>query len=84
VAAFSSFLSFAVGAFIPVLPYLLGATSVWPALALSMAALFLCGALVSRITARSWWYSGLRQFILGAAAAGITYVFGSLVDAGLG
>jgi len=84
VAAFSSFLAFAVGAFVPVLPYLLGASSVWPSLALSMAGLFLCGAVVSRVTARSWWYSGLRQFVLGAAAAGITYVFGSLVDAGLG
>src|SRR4029453_14511931 len=84
VAAFSSFLAFALGAFVPVLPYLLGASSVWPSLALSVAGLFLCGAVVSRVTARSWWYSGLRQFVLGAAAAGITYVFGSLVHAGLG
>ncbi len=83
VAAIASFLSFAVGAFVPVLPYVLGATSVWPSLVLAMVALFLCGALVSRITARTWWYSGLRQFVLGAAAAGLTYVFGDLVGAGL-
>jgi vacuolar iron transporter family protein len=83
VAAIASFLSFAVGAFVPVLPYVLGATSVWPSLVLAMVALFLCGALVSRITARTWWYSGLRQFVLGAAAAGLTYVFGDLVGASL-
>jgi VIT1/CCC1 family predicted Fe2+/Mn2+ transporter len=82
-AAISSFLSFAIGAFVPVLPYVLGATSVWPSLVLAMAALFLCGAVVSRITARTWWYTGLRQLVLGGAAAGITYVFGSLVGAGL-
>ena len=48
VAAVSSFLSFAVGALIPVLPYLLGADTLWPALVISLLALFACGALVSR------------------------------------
>ncbi|MCI0688283.1 MAG: VIT1/CCC1 transporter family protein [Sporichthyaceae bacterium] len=83
VAAVSSFLSFAVGALLPVLPYLLGATSLWPALIVALLGLFGCGALVSRITARSWWYSGLRQLLLGAASAGLTYLIGSAVGAGL-
>lgn len=82
-AAVSSFCSFAVGAALPVLPYVLGATSLWPALIIAFAGLFGCGALVSRITARSWWYSGLRQLLLGAAAAGLTYLIGSAVGAGL-
>ncbi|MFE0689994.1 VIT1/CCC1 transporter family protein [Streptomyces sp. JH002] len=80
VAALSSFGSFAVGALLPVLPYLLGGTSFWPGLLLALAGLFLCGAVVSRVTARSWWFSGLRQLLLGAAAAGLTYGIGALLD----
>ena len=60
-AAGSSFASFAVGAFLPVLPYLFGATSMMPALVLTLAGLFLCGAFVTRLTPRPWWYGGLRQ-----------------------
>jgi len=41
--------------------------------------LFIAGALVSRVTARSWWYGGLRQLILGGAAAAITFGVGSLI-----
>jgi VIT1/CCC1 family predicted Fe2+/Mn2+ transporter len=85
VAAGSSFVAFAVGAAIPVLPYLLGAGSLVPGLLVTLLALFLCGAVVTQVTSRSWWYGGLRQMLLGAAAAGLTYAFGSLVGgAGLG
>jgi VIT1/CCC1 family predicted Fe2+/Mn2+ transporter len=84
VAAVSSFLSFAVGAFVPLLPYLLGADSLWPAMVLSLLGLFGCGAVVSRVTTRSWWYGGTRQLLLGAAAAALTYFIGDLVGAGLG
>jgi vacuolar iron transporter family protein len=84
VAAGSSFVSFAVGALLPVLPYVLGATSLWPALVISLVALFACGAIVSAVTTRSWWYGGLRQLILGGAAAGLTYVIGDLVGAVIG
>jgi VIT1/CCC1 family predicted Fe2+/Mn2+ transporter len=78
-AAGSSFLSFAIGACLPVLPYLLGATNLWPAALLAAVGLFTAGALVSRVTARSWWYGGLRQLILGGAAAAITFAVGSLI-----
>lgn len=85
VAAVSSFLAFAVGALIPVLPYLLGADSLVPGLLFTLVALFLCGAVVTQVTSRSWWYGGSRQMVLGATAAGLTYVFGSLVGGtGLG
>jgi vacuolar iron transporter family protein len=78
-AAVSSFLAFAVGAAIPVLPYLLGSGTLLPGLLVTLLALFICGAVVTNVTSRSWWYGGLRQMLLGAAAAGLTYLFGSLV-----
>jgi VIT1/CCC1 family predicted Fe2+/Mn2+ transporter len=84
IAAASSFICFAAGAFVPLAPYLLGAGNVLPSLILSLTALFVCGAVVSRVTSRSWWYSGLRQLLLGTAAAGLTYFVGTLVGPGIG
>ena len=78
------FVSFAVGAVLPLLPYLLGAGTILPALVVSLLALFGCGALVSRVTTRSWWYSGLRQLVLGAAAAGVTFLIGAAVGTAIG
>ncbi|HET9382231.1 MAG TPA: VIT1/CCC1 transporter family protein [Streptomyces sp.] len=78
VAAVSSFGSFALGALLPVLPYLLGASALWPAVLLALAGLFLCGAVVAKVTTRTWWYSGLRQLALGGAAAGVTYALGAM------
>jgi VIT1/CCC1 family predicted Fe2+/Mn2+ transporter len=83
-AAVSSFLSFAVGAFIPVLPYLLGAETLLPGLVATLVALFACGAIVTQVTNRSWWYGGLRQMLLGGVAAGLTYAVGAAVGANLG
>lgn len=82
-AAVSSFFAFALGAILPVLPYLFGAASIVPALLIALIGLFGAGALVSLVTERPWWFSGLRQLVLGAAAAGLTYGFGTLVGAGL-
>jgi VIT1/CCC1 family predicted Fe2+/Mn2+ transporter len=80
-AAVSSFASFAIGAVLPVLPYLLGAGSLWPAAIVAAVGLFTAGAVVSRVTVRSWWFSGLRQLLLGGAAAAVTYGVGSLIGA---
>jgi VIT1/CCC1 family predicted Fe2+/Mn2+ transporter len=80
-AAFSSFVCFAVGALIPLLPYVLGARVLWPALLAGGLGLFVAGALVARFTHRPWWVSGLRQLVLGAAAAGVTYGIGHLIGA---
>ena len=68
-AAVSSFLAFAVGAFVPVLPYLFGANTLVPGLVVTLLALFSCGALVTQVTSRSWWFGGLRQMVLGSVAA---------------
>jgi VIT1/CCC1 family predicted Fe2+/Mn2+ transporter len=84
VAAASSFLSFGIGALLPVLPYLLGASSLLPALVITLIALFGCGAVVTQVTNRSWLYGGTRQMLLGAVAAGLTYAVGAAVGANLG
>ncbi|GAA2617687.1 VIT1/CCC1 transporter family protein [Dactylosporangium fulvum] len=77
-AAISSFVCFSIGALVPLLPYLLGASSLTLPLAAGGAGLFVAGALVARFTRRSWWWAGLRQLLLGAAAAGATYLIGRL------
>jgi VIT1/CCC1 family predicted Fe2+/Mn2+ transporter len=83
-AAASSFLAFALGAFVPLVPLLLGFESVWPIVVPSLIGLFACGALVTNLTSRSWWYGGVRQLVLGGAAAAVTYLIGNLVGATLG
>jgi VIT1/CCC1 family predicted Fe2+/Mn2+ transporter len=84
VAAVSSFVSFALGAALPVLPYLLGVDTLVPSLVVSLLALFACGAVVSRVTTRSWWYGGLRQLLLGGLAAALTFAIGDLVGTSVG
>ena len=79
VAAFSSFVCFSIGAALPLLPYFMGFTNLWLALASGGVGLFVAGVLVSRFTRRAWWSSGLRQLTLGALAAGATYLIGSLI-----
>jgi VIT1/CCC1 family predicted Fe2+/Mn2+ transporter len=81
-AAISSFICFAVGALIPLLPYVLGVHVLWPSLLAGGVGLFLAGALVARFTGRSWWASGTRQLLLGGLAAGATYVIGALIGGG--
>jgi VIT1/CCC1 family predicted Fe2+/Mn2+ transporter len=82
-AAASSFAAFSVGALVPLLPYLLGASSLAVAVVLALVALFATGALVSRFTARTALYSGGRQLLLGGAATAATYLIGSAVGTGL-
>jgi VIT1/CCC1 family predicted Fe2+/Mn2+ transporter len=79
IAAGSSFLSFAAGAALPLVPYLLGVTSLWVSAVVSCVALFAAGALVSVVTARSWWSSGLRQLVVGMVAAALTFGLGNLI-----
>jgi VIT1/CCC1 family predicted Fe2+/Mn2+ transporter len=83
-AAGSSFVAFALGAVIPLLPYIFGAQTLAAAAVLSVIGLFVAGALVSRVTARSWWFSGLRQLFVGVLAAVVTFGVGSLVGTSLG
>ena len=80
-ASIGSFFSFAVGAFIPLLPFILlsSGTALLVSIVLTSLALFGVGAAVSLLTGRSALYSGARQLGIGAAAAAITYLVGSLI-----
>ncbi|OGO57330.1 MAG: hypothetical protein A2V85_15680 [Chloroflexi bacterium RBG_16_72_14] len=84
-AATGSFLAFAVGAVIPVIPYLFGGGSAvfLASLGVSLVALFVVGAAVSLLTGRSLLYSGFRQLGIGAAAAAVTYAVGSVIGVGV-
>ncbi|MCF6474580.1 hypothetical protein FAF44_40290 [Nonomuraea sp. MG754425] len=82
-AAASSFGAFAVGALVPLAPFLFGASGIMVALVLSVVALFGFGAAVAAMTARPWWLGGLRQLALGVGAATVTYGLGHLLGVSL-
>lgn len=82
-AAFSSFGCFAVGALIPLLPYLFGSPHLWLALAVGGVGLAVAGLLAARFTGRPWWFGAGRQVLLGAAAAGATYLIGAAIGVGV-
>jgi vacuolar iron transporter family protein len=83
VAAFSSLLTFSIGAVFPLLPYLFGLSLLWVALVSGGIGLMAAGMLSSRFTPRPWWYAGLRQLLFGAVAAGVTYAIGLLIGVGV-
>lgn len=83
VAAGSSFLFFTLGALLPLIPLFLGFGSVWAVAIVAALGLFGSGAIVARLTTRSAWFGGMRQLLLGLAAAAATYGFGALVGGGL-
>jgi vacuolar iron transporter family protein len=80
-AAAGSFVAFAVGAAIPVIPFLVtaGMPAVVTSLALSLVALFVVGAGVSLLTGRGVLFSGLRQLAIGLGAAIVTFAIGSVI-----
>jgi VIT1/CCC1 family predicted Fe2+/Mn2+ transporter len=83
-AAVGSFLSFTLGAAIPLVPYLVasGGVAFGSSLALSLTALALLGYLISRLTRRGPLYSALRQVLLGGVAAAVTFAVGALIGVG--
>jgi vacuolar iron transporter family protein len=78
-AAAGSLVSFAVGAVIPLIPYLAGGGSLVIPLILAALAAIVGGGAVSRLTDRPFWRGAARQLILGAAAAALTFGIGHLV-----
>jgi vacuolar iron transporter family protein len=84
-AAAVSFCLFAVGAIIPVIPFLLlsGQMAIVSSVVLSGLALFGFGAFSTVFTGRSVWFAGLRQLILGLLAAGLTFYVGHLLGVSL-
>jgi len=84
VAAGASLLTFAVGALIPLLPYLAGLDSLGWSLGLTALALLGGGAMVGRITGRPAVRAGLRQLLLGGLAVAVTFGVGSLIGGAVG
>ena len=85
-AAITSFFLFAIGAIIPVFPFIFtnGFTAVIISLILSLFGLFGIGAGVSLTSGSPLWKSGGRQVILGLLAAGITFGLGKLIGTAIG
>jgi VIT1/CCC1 family predicted Fe2+/Mn2+ transporter len=78
-AAAASLVTFAAGALIPLIPYLAGLNSLALALGLAALAAFLGGGLVAKLTDRPFFRGAFRQLLLGAVAAGLTYLIGHAV-----
>ncbi len=80
-AAGGSFVAFGIGALVPVAPYIVtgGSWAFAASIGLSIVALFAVGGGVSLLTGRSVLFSGTRQVAIGAAAAAVTYVVGSVI-----
>lgn len=85
-AAIASFLLFSFGAMIPVLPFAFGTGfgTIAVSLLLSIAGLFLIGAGITLTTGTPLLKSGVRQIIMGLAAAAVTFGLGRLVGGRLG
>jgi len=85
-AAGGSFVAFAIGAVIPVIPFVFGGGTavLLVSLGLSLVALFVVGAGVSLLTGRGLIFSGFRQLGIGLAAALVTFAIGSIIGVSTG
>jgi VIT1/CCC1 family predicted Fe2+/Mn2+ transporter len=83
--AISSFLSFAAGALVPLLPFfaLSGERALLVSIGFTALALFGVGAVISLFTGRSALRDGLRMLAIGAAAGALTYAIGKLLGVSL-
>ena len=77
-AAIASFAAFALGAVIPLAPFLMmrGSAALATSIVATGVALYAVGAAISLFTGRSAWRSGLRMLVIGTAAGAITYAIG--------
>lgn len=84
-AAIGSFLAFTLGALVPLVPYLLvsGTPAFFGSLLASLAALFLLGLSISRLTRRAPLRTAVRQLLLGGIAAAVTFAVGALIGVGV-
>ncbi len=80
-AAVYSFIMFAIGAVIPVIPFMVtnGMQAILISVSVSAAGLFLIGAAITLFTGKNVWFSGFRQVVFGLAAAAITFGIGKLI-----
>lgn len=84
-AAVTSFVLFAAGAIIPVIPFFMfeGYTAIGLSAILSAGGLFLIGSAITLFTGKSIWFSGFRQVLFGLIAAAITFGIGKLIGVSL-
>jgi len=77
---------FVLGAAFPLAPFLflVGLPAVLTSSALSVTALFATGALLTRLTRRSPFTSGLRMLVIGGGAGVLGYLVGSLLGVAVG
>lgn len=85
-ASIASFLMFAFGAAVPLVPFIFGegTSPLVVSAVLSIIVLFIVGAGISVLTGKSPLLSGLRQVAVGAAASIVTYAVGSLFNVAVG
>ncbi|MGH9002542.1 MAG: VIT1/CCC1 transporter family protein [Acidimicrobiia bacterium] len=85
-AAVSSFVAFASGAALPVIPFIVtsGGAALMGASVLAGIALFAVGSTISLLTNRPLLRSGLRQLLIGALTAAGTYLVGLSFDVVIG
>lgn len=83
-AAAASFVTFALGALLPLLPWFFtdGGTAIWVSVALALVGSLAIGIGLAAFTGRSPLRTAMRQLIVGAIAAGVPYVIGNAVGAG--
>jgi VIT1/CCC1 family predicted Fe2+/Mn2+ transporter len=85
-AAIFSFLAFAAGAMLPLIPFFLGlplSRAVTAAAIIAGVALFGVGAALSLFTGRNAWLGGLRMVAIGGGAGIVTWLIGSLLGAAI-
>jgi VIT1/CCC1 family predicted Fe2+/Mn2+ transporter len=84
-AAIASFVAFAVGAFVPLVPWLItsGVTATVWSLVLGVVAALTVGFMLGVFTGRSRIRSALRQLVVLALATGVTFGIGRAIGAGL-
>jgi VIT1/CCC1 family predicted Fe2+/Mn2+ transporter len=70
---------FAIGAVIPLIPYLLGYGSLAIGLGCGAVGLLIAGGLTARYTRKPVWWAAGRQLMFGAIAVAATYLLGLLV-----
>ncbi|MGH8128656.1 MAG: VIT1/CCC1 transporter family protein [Gammaproteobacteria bacterium] len=80
-AAFASFVSFALGAVLPLIPFFFatGRAALIAMLAVAAAGLVAAGLTTSLFTGRSALYSALRMLLIGAAAGAVTFFIGRAI-----
>jgi VIT1/CCC1 family predicted Fe2+/Mn2+ transporter len=80
-AAITSFILFAVGAIIPLYPFMFldGRNAIYLSIASAVVGLFGIGSAITLFTGKSILFSGVRQVFFGLAAAAVTYGIGALI-----